>query len=274
MKNTLPIIGFMLAVSTDLSAFTFNSAFWHQPTCTGTILCGDSSANNCYTGTNSASAITAGYAKTPTNKCLVLSTGSGSFKVWTEEAGDRILKATGLDDWQRDLVQSGKGWGSTWSSSAGILSLLKGRACPDSVYIDDTNKVASGQCVYYTVAFATQSLNADGSDGISGLIDWPTMTTTASWYTGNIQTCWTKGMRLPTVYEADCGAPVSGQPTDATPTFNATNGIPFGGGGSYNWTATAYNNGSYPTYYIGWKNSSINGYPYTDTDKQVTCVMP
>lgn len=66
-------LGAVFIVSSErLQGFPFNAAFWKVSSpCTGTIVCGTNSGDNCYTGTTSAAAKTAGYAMTPSNKCLV-----------------------------------------------------------------------------------------------------------------------------------------------------------------------------------------------------------
>ena len=68
---------------------------------------------------------------------------------------------------------------------------------------------------------------AAGDNGIS-----------TSWYEGNIETCASKGMRLPTLYETSVAdSNPYFHPTDASPTFNAANGIP--SGADFTWTASS-----------------------------------
>jgi hypothetical protein len=141
--------------------------------------------------------------------------------------------------------------------------------------------VTTGNCLYYTPAYALQRLDATANDGVTdqttvgsyrlGL--WNTAAggngTAASWYEGNIQTCVSKSMRLPTLYETAVADPGGlYKPTDAAPTFNAANGIP--SAADVTWTASS----SYDIFnYWVWSGSVANSYLY-NWSNYVRCVLP
>jgi hypothetical protein len=261
--------------------FGFNTVFWKTPSLS---TCGDSAATNCYDGTNSAALQAAGSVTTPSGKSLeyVYANGSSGFRVWKEVGGNRILRANGLDEWTKALNLNGRGLSATDFTDANLGSAstkIAGRACPPSVYVDDTNKTATGLCLYYDGGNAAQSLDAagtsqtvPGSIGLDGYIDY-------SWYIGNIQTCASKGMRLPTLFETTSTNPGSGMPTDVSPSWaNSSTGVP-SLGGSTTWTSTTYVNNW--DGHAGWNSTTAvfitNGGegppPYTYS-YAVRCVVP
>ena len=210
------------------------------------VSCG-TSGSGCY---DDAAAKAAGYALLPdgTTQVNYVPTGNNGFYVWQEnDSPNRILQASGVwassSDWQQTLNINGKGFSGTGYSS---ISTIAGRACPAngtlaSVYIDDSNKVATGYCLYYDDGMnGVPALNAAGTSqttsGQIGLGPW----STARWYEGNVQSCANKGMRLPTVYETQTtNTSDAHYPTDALPTFAESNGVPLPSGSSWSWTASA-----------------------------------
>ncbi len=208
---------------------------------------------NCYTDTT---AMSAGCAVTATGKKLTLTKG-----VWVQSDGTNVLHVDGSDNWHYALNPNGKG------SSMALLNKttanLGGRVCPSSVYVDDTNKVATGRCLYYDQGNAAQPLDAPNNDGVTDQTTDGSIriggraAATGKWYEGNIQTCATKGMRLPTLYETASSDPGGTyKPTDASPTFNAANGVPPASQAAWTWTSSAYTS----AYYYYWNSSaSISG---------------
>ena len=207
---------------------------------------------------------------------------SVGFYVWQEHnSPNRILHASGLwassSDWQQTLNVNGEGFsGSNFTT----ISNLAGRACPanstlTSVYIDNSHKVATGYCLYYDGGQTAQVLNNAGTSQVTlgsiGMNNWSNYNGgTASWYVGNVDTCAEKGMRLPTVFETRTTTTSSSYyPTDATPTFAQSNGVPNYSG--YTWTASA------PTVitsnYWVWSGTSVN-FTYYGTLIYVRCVIP
>ena len=157
--------------------------------------------------------------------------------------------------------------------------MLEGRACPANVYIDDSNKTTTTNCLYYTTAFAPQTLNAAGTSqvytgwgqiGIGGYGSYATM----YWYVGNIQTCATLGMRIPTFFETTAPNPADGnQPVDASPTFNTSKGIPSASGG-YTWTATGEKYAAGGMSFATWYANTAGSEYYNSTPHYVRCVVP
>lgn len=133
---------------------------------------------------------------------LVESNGPGSFKVWKEENGNRILNATGKlsNGWQRNLESNGLGFKTMTSNAANdpgymtVYSSITGRACPTYVYVGGTAK--ENTCLYYTTESHTGTLdmpaNSDPSTQGGGNV---------TWHEANLSICSSKGMRLPTAYE-------------------------------------------------------------------------
>ena len=233
----------------------------------GSVACGA----NCYTN---STAIAAAKAFTASGKCLTLSNG-----VWVQADGNNVLKVDGSDNWHYALNANGKSFSTTVLLNKTTAN-LGGRVCPSSVYVDDTNKVASGRCLYYDSGNAVQALNAAGTSQTTqstmGLADWNVTGTgngtSAAWYEGNIKTCADKGMRLPTLYETNRIDPLnSNKPTDASPTFNAANGVPPASQATYTWTSSAYN-GFFNGYWV-WSASSARNYTY-GFSYAVRCVLP
>lgn len=235
-------------------------------------MCGGA-GDSCY---NNESATTIGAATTPSGKSIEYVISSGSNYVWKEAGGNRVLRANGLDEWAKKLNLNGKGLSGTDFTA---YTSIVGRKCPTNVYIDDSNKFTTGNCLYYTTESDTQSLNAAGTSqstgGSIGLNNWSNYNGGgAKWYVGNIQTCATKGMRLPTVFETTTtDTTQTDYPTaDGAPSFaGASNGIPSRAGGGYTWTASAlstYNN----SYWIWLDASSLDmGY---SAPFYVRCVLP
>ena len=249
-----------------------------------TFSCGYA-GNDCYSNVN---AVLGASAVTPNGRCLTMlyANGSSGFLVWKDQSSTKILSPNGLDSWSMALNLSGKGKSANAFSDPNLgtgSTVLAGRACPVNVYIDDTNMVSTSNCLYYTptyggTTYGGQGLTDGGDDsGASlGFSSWGS----ASWYRGNIATCSSKKMRLPTLYEASVSNPGGGNlPTNATPTFNAISGVP---GTGTTWTATVYNNGCNNASYWQWSGNSpagagcgsngYNGFGYPG--RNVMCVLP
>jgi hypothetical protein len=224
-------------------------------------ICG-AAADLCY---NDEAAMGAGLANTPSGKSIEYVISSGSYYVWKEVGGSRILKADGSDSWAQKLNTNGKGFSGADFTAYGDIA---GRVCPNNVYIDDNNKFTSGNCLYYT-AEANQALNANGSNSILGLADHGSA---AKWYYGNISVCSAKGMRLPTLFETnrtDATTWAQYYPTaDGNPTFALGNGVP--AMAVTTWTATTSTYQS--SYYWIW-GPQVTGNAYSDI-RGIRCVLP
>lgn len=212
------------------------------------LTCGGAS-DYCY---DDATAMAAGYALTPGGKALEYTLTPSGFKVWKEIGGSRVLKPTGADSWALKLNANGKGFSAAEFTD---WTTLAGRVCPTNVYIDDSNKFTTGNCLYYTTE-PGQTLDASGTDDIDGMNAWAT----AKWYVGNVKACSIKGMRLPTLYETTItDTSTTYRPTsDGTPTYAQATGIPSLYG--WTWTASASTIGS--NYYWVWSGTGVsyNGY--------------
>ncbi|MCX6106293.1 MAG: hypothetical protein NTY08_10740 [Proteobacteria bacterium] len=246
---------------------------WYQVYAIGIVGRGVSCGTNCYTNTT---ATTTGYAYTASGKNLTLTNG-----VWVQSDGTNVLRVDGSDNWHYALNANGKSFSTTVLLNKTTAN-LGGRVCPSSVYVDDTNKVAFGRCLYYDIGNAAQTLNAAGTSQTTlasmGLDYWNVAgtgnDTASSWYEGNIKTCADKGMRLPTLYETGATDPGSAKPADASPapTFNAASGVPSVSGSSYTWTSSAYTGASWG--YWLWSASTAN-YSYNiGGGRDVRCVVP
>ena len=156
-------------------------------------------------------------------------------RVWKEVGGDRLLRANGADEWAKKLNLNGKGQSGTDFTDANLgtgSTIIDDRVCPPNVYIDDSNKFTTTNCVYVSPEYGGQVLDAAGDDqnnaSTMGMKDWTEHNGGAQrWYVGNIKTCSDKGMRLPTIYETKTTSTSYGQyPSgDGTPTFAQGNGI-------------------------------------------------
>lgn len=235
--------------------------------------CGDTAANNCYTGSNAAALQAFGTTTTALGKNIsyVFANGSSGFKVWREVGGTRILAANGLDQWAKALNLNGIGLSTTDFSDPNIgtsTTAIEGRVCPGNVYIDDNFPITAGNCVYYSPSFAAQTLNANGDDNGAqlGFSRWSTLT----WYRGNIKRCSDRRMRLPTLYETTYPSnPGGGVPSNWTPNS-------WGGGvpaSTYTWTATG--NISDQRHFWTWSGTSgaVQGFDAYQ-GRTVRCVLP
>ena len=245
-----------------------------------TLTCGDTAANNCYTGLNAAPLQAIGQVTTPGGKNLVyvFANGSSGFKVWKDSGSNKVLRANGIDQWAMTLNVNGRGQTVTVFNDANlgtVSTLLAGRSCPNNVYIDDSNKFTTGNCLYYDQGNAAQAYSAAGTSqttlGQIGLSTW----STAAWYCGNLDTCAQKGMRVPTLFETKANAPGQYTPTtDGTPVYAGSKGVPSYGSGS--WTASAF------IVYAneGWQwngttaSSNSAGYMFGLGSWTVRCVLP
>lgn len=236
------------------------------------VICGGA-GDDCYSDT---AAKAAGIAKTPLGKSLAYvdadGAGSGTFKVWKESGGNRVLAANGLDQWSKALNGNGNGQSATDFTDPSIgtaTTVIAGRVCPGNVYIDSSNKFTTTNCLYYTPTYPLQSLAVAGTDGVLGLGLW----TEQLWLVGNIKTCSDKGMRLPTLYETGANQPATTyQPTsDGTPTaWGGASGVPGARGA---WTSSAYTNRS--DLYWKWSGTSASVTNNVCSNcNQVICVVP
>ena len=249
------------------------------------IVCGGSVGDNCYSGTNAAAAKAQGEAYTPTGKVLTWTNNM----IWVESGGTRLLKVDGTDAWATGLDMTGRT--RTAAELNVTVANITGRACPSSVFVPSGDSGAglavSGRCLYYDGGNTSQRLDATAHDGVtnqtsSGSIRlglWNTSaggnSTSASLYEGNIQTCASKGMRLPAIYETAAGSnPWGGSTylaTDASPTFPSTSGGVPSVSGSFTWTSSAFTAGS-NDYWVWSGADAVSGHYYDGS--AVRCVVP
>lgn len=235
--------------------------------------CGESIANNCYTGTHAERLQATGTITTPLGKNIVytFANGAGGIKVWKEVGSNRLLAANGLDQWSKKLNPTGNGKSTEDFTDPGIgtsATLIEGRTCPRNVYIDSTQKFTTENCLYYTPAKGIQALDASGDNGVLGLGEW----SSELWYAGNIKTCSDKGMRLPTLYETaitaipEKYAPIS----DGLPSAWGGIGVP---ASTSLWTASTYTSNS--NFYWKWLNTAASVTNYNCRNcNGVRCVLP
>lgn len=238
--------------------------------------------NGCYdnsTVTSAGSAYLAGDVQIE-----YVPTGNGN-SIWREKGGQRILKATGLwstnSDWQQSLARSGLDF--TVNNFVDI-SQIGGRSCPNNVFLNHGAMTETNLCVYYDAGNSPQWLNRDKTGGVIGqdyLEDFTGANsgggTSASWYEGNIKTCADKGMRLPTLYETQVSDPISYKPTDASPVFSSSSGVP-----NYirSWTASASpGTNALSTWFWQGASTSAQGSHYFNYNAwsyqgYVRCVLP
>ena len=279
MKNQVPLFLISLAFANGAAFAQLNvGMFLKAQNIAAGLTCGDSAANNCYTGTNSAVLQSAGIVTTPSGKSLryVDADGSGTrtVKVWREASGNRILRANGLDQWAKALNSTGKGLSATDFTDSNLESastVIAGRVCPTNMYIDDTNKFTTGNCIYHSPEYSTT-----------------TPTWVAKWYAGNFSACSSKGMRAPTLYETNTNSynssvvpnnsNTNSSYRDGNPVFAGTNGVP-ATNGSGNYTATGCTENS-PDWGLGsfmvWypDRSSSSEFPFLFPGGTVICVLP
>lgn len=255
--------GLTHGASYNYKVFAHDGAYNYSPPSIGSsasiyITCGQV-GNACYGHTAAESS---GFAVTQSGKILEYVFNNGSY-IWKERYGNRILKANGSDNWAMMLNPSGKG--STLTEFLGIASIA-GRVCPPTVYIDDTNKFTSGNCLYYSNEFSSQTMDQNGSDGILGMSTPPS----DLWYTGNVAACSTLGMRLPVAFETmiENTATPGGSEDNITPTFAGTFGVPSGSGPT--WTATSKEGVN------GWwtLDNTTSSYSISSQPNTVRCVLP
>jgi len=238
--------------------------------------------NDCY---SNVGAVYGASAVTPGGRCLtmVYANGSSGFTVWKDQYSSNILGANGLDSWSMALIPSGRGQSTTPFSDTYLgaaSTVLEGRACPTNVYMSDTNKLSTSNCLYYTPVYASQLMNTGGNDNGAqlGIANW----SSTAWYEGNIATCSGKNMRLPTLYEAAVNNPgnTNNNKPDHTPSFNPVKGVPSAAGGTWTSTSYTYNpvNGTlFTSVFWTWSGNSSAGANYysggTDSN-YVRCVVP
>lgn len=261
--------------TTTLKAIGIKSEYSDSDVLTGLFRilppCGNS-GNGCY---DNLPAKAAGAALLPDGTTAieyVEVNGPGTFKVWREQGGNRILNANGLwssaDDWQETLTRNGRMFTGADLSSTTVLAGIAGRACPTNVYAPD-NMISTGNCVYYDGDVSNTRLDAfagtTGEDRLNGY-------DVVQWYEGNIKPCADKGMRLPTLFETDAypnNSLKANLPADVTPVFSGV-GVP--PKGSWSYTATSGTGWKYNFWYWWSGNgSSVTGF---DSTGGVRCVLP
>lgn len=209
---------------------------------------------------------------------LQYANGSSGFKIWTEDGGSRVLNATGIvaNGWQQTLTRAGTAFsGSNFTTP----SVIGGRACPPNVFLNFSNMVATGRCLYYDGGNGWQALNAASGTEAE---DWILSSTSAasgrgsglSYYEGNIKTCADKGMRLLTMYESTHTMPAWARPsgdTGVSPTWaDATTGVP--SASNYTWTASSGADSYYWQYNTG--GGDYGSYGGGAGAGRVRCVLP
>jgi hypothetical protein len=208
--------------------------------------------------------------------------GTSGFKVWKASGGvNRFLRASGLwegpNDWQKTLDRKGRGFTTAFLADS---FNIEGRVSPTHVFLNDGNKTATGQWLYYTKNMGEKTLDAStgiiGEDRLTKSDDIASGGGSApSWYEGNIKTCADLGMRLPTLYETTVVKPSGNLPRDWTPQFGGT-GVPYGGG-SFNgtWSATAVrgNSGTFWQWGYGSGTTGVHWISLSNAAR-VRCVLP
>lgn len=272
--NTYHYAIYSYNATNEYSVAAIASLYVGNPECGGA---GDS----CYDDTD---AMTAGVAQTPGGKSIeyVFANGSSGVKVWKEVSGNRILRANGSDSWAKDLNLTGRSLSSTDFTDSNLGSsstLIKGRACPDNVYISNSNKFSTDNCLYYTDG-TRQALSAAGQDQTGpttiGLGPWTNYDVGQhNWYKGNVRTCSDRGMRLPTVYETiTTNSSYSNYPNDSAgdPTaFAGSNGI---NPGVRIWTATHHSSDIQRYLTVDTSGNIGTLIYYTSSTAYVVCVLP
>ena len=214
----------------------------------------------------------------------VFANGTSGFKVWKESGMNHFLRASGLwegpNDWQKTLDRKGRGFTTALLADS---SNIEGRVSPTHVFLNDGNKTATGQWLYYTKDMGLQTLKvSSGKVGEDKLTNWDNIASgggsAPSWYEGNIKTCADLGMRLPTLYESEASKPSNYLPKDWVPQFGGTRVPKAGGTDDGTWTATAstYESLTKTTHFTWGYNGQTNStnYWYWETPARVRCVLP
>jgi hypothetical protein len=187
----------------------------------------------------------------------------GTFSVWKEKNGNRILGATGRwagsSDWQKKLIRRGNDFAA--EDFTGFTTLV-GRACPTNVFVSHTNMTTTSNCVYYDAGNGDNRglwwyalVYPNGVEGEDFITDWnssssagpPSNRALASWYEGNVKSCADKGMRLPTRYELNGGGSVAPTGLDASPVFGGSRVPPVLGW--MTWSSSAAGGTSFNSYF-------------------------
>ncbi|MCX6106335.1 MAG: hypothetical protein NTY08_10960 [Proteobacteria bacterium] len=242
----------------------------------------DDGVTRCYTN---STALAAGVAITGSGKPLqAYALPDDGTKAWVEMGGSRVLSINNSDSWLMKLPVDGNRTGGD-STAFTNVSDLAGWRCPTNVYVNASNKVQTGYCLFYDKATASRPLDAHGTSqsilGQIGFTTWGSTTGAAgdgSWYKGNTNVCAAKGMRLPTLYETTganpqgAGSPptsgVGGDPTVAS--FSTiTTGVPSSAGYTFTATSTTSN---IICYWV-WSGTNI-GNTYYYNNYPIRCVLP
>jgi hypothetical protein len=233
------------------------------------VVCG-AAGDGCY---DSTTAMASRAGRTPSGKLIDFVFAPSGFGYWREHGGSRVLSADGLDQWQLGLNLDGRGFGSTEFTNGDSLA---GRTCPPNVYVDDNHKFATGRCLYFDGGNPPQAVTAAGTsqtvNGQIGLAAWSTL----AWYEGNIQTCASLGMRLPTAFETTITWITQGgrEPlSDGTPVYAGALGVPSLAGAT--WTSTAWNyDAQHLFYWLGDMGDYAYIYGPGRNNNYVRCVLP
>ncbi|NDC75920.1 hypothetical protein EBZ70_11740, partial [bacterium] len=138
----------------SVSAMATYTMVW--PACS-TTRCGNT-GNGCYDNT---AAMAAGTACLVNDMPIELANAAGTFKVWREVGGSRILSASGLwasdADWQRALTRQGSAFSPNYLTN---ISTIAGRACPTFTFLDRDNVLTRDRCLYYDTG-GVSSLSAE-----------------------------------------------------------------------------------------------------------------
>jgi hypothetical protein len=240
--------------------------------------------------------------KNSTTFVLVETDGSGSFKVWKEKNGNKILNASGIFanglGWQKKLTRAGTRYSNDFLDDP---SNIAGRACPEKVF---NSSSGPSTCLYYSSRLGLGITLQGSSTGVrlEDYIDkWTdnisggaipgcnySSKTAASWYVGNIKTCADAGMRLPVLYEfkgwksgcrassTDCA--ISDLPPPGIVSESDSNGRP----ARDTWTATASSHCSGDSYdgkYFWQVNEELGllrtfSSGRSESSAHVLCVLP
>ena len=251
-------------------------------------ICGGD-GDKCY---DDAGAMAVGFAFTPRGKLLeyVFANGTSGLKVWKALGSKFILQADGSDFWAKNLNANGKGRSTTnfIDTDLGTEStLIVGRVCPPNVYIGDSNKFATSNCLYYTADQGQLDLKELGNKKIHPApalptYPWGDSDDNAQWYAGNITACSDLGMRLPTIYETNASkiGDTSHYPI-GNPIFAQSSGTGVPSTGAETWTASSYTNYGVDgegddicNGYWVWKTEVIPKGNYGENLQNIKCVLP
>jgi hypothetical protein len=167
------------------------------------------------------------------------------FRVWQDVNSNKIINASGIwssaNTWQKKLAADGK---SKTTNDFTAISQLAGRVCPPNVYVNDSNKFTTNRCLYYQKDNGIRHSQNIPMHNPTGTFLGLWCSAGEKWFKGNVSSCSTHGMRVPTVYETNAtGTFPAGRPYPTSdsgqqmPIFAGAKGMPTPSGA---WTATTY----------------------------------